>query len=174
MNFETNTTTIANKTEHFHHPKIFFNPLCKQPSPPCPRPDGLSIYTVLLVLEFHTNGMESFGTYSFVNAFFGLFFFTQHETHLCLWFTFSIQIYIRDSILFTYLSSVFLFFNLIIFIFFHYSWFTVFRQFSTVHKTTHSHIKIYIIFSYIIMIHHKCYTAGSHWLSILKAIVCIY
>ena len=132
MNFETNTTTIANKTEHFHHPKIFFNPLCKQPSPPCPRPDGLSIYTVLLVLEFHTNGMESFGTYSFVNAFFGLFFFTQHETHLCLWFTFSIQIYIRDSILFTYLSSVFLFFNLIIFIFFHYSWFTVFCQFSTV------------------------------------------
>ena len=143
MNFETNTTTIANKTEHFHHPKIFFNPLCKQPSPPCPRPDGLSIYTVLLVLEFHTNGMESFGTYSFVNAFFGLFFFTQHETHLCLWFTFSIQIYIRDSILFTYLSSVFLFFNLIIFIFFHYSWFTVFRQFSTVQQgdpVTHTHI----------------------------------
>ena len=46
-------------------------------------------------------------------------------------------------------------------------------------KVTQSHIHLYILFSHIIMLHHKwpdnsfqCYTAGSHCLSIPKAIIC--
>ena len=44
---------------------------------------------------------------------------------------------------------------IMIFIFFHYSWFIVFCQFSTVHYVTQLHIYVYILFSHIIMLHHK-------------------
>ena len=37
------------------------------------------------------------------------------------------------------------------FYFFHYSWFSLFCQFST----AQSHIHVYILFSHIIMLHHK-------------------
>ena len=78
----------------------------------------------------------------------------------------------------------FFFFLLNDFCFFQYGWFTEFCQFSTVQQSdpvTHTSIHS---FSYIIMLHHalsqvikyssQCYTAGSHCLSIPKAIVCIY
>ena len=65
---------------------------------------------------------------------------------------------------------------------FHYSWFTVFFQFSTVQQSdpvvltyTHffSHIILHQIPSQVTEYSSQCYTAGSHCLS-PNARVCIY
>ena len=53
-------------------------------------------------------------------------------------------------------THIFFFFFFIMIFFFHYSWYTGFCQFSTVqHGNTQLHIHVYILFSHIIMLHHK-------------------
>ena len=77
-----------------------------------------------------------------------------------------------------------------ILIFLKYSWFTMLCQFLLYSKVTQSylwvtHTHIYIPFLILssIMVYPKrldiyiyflCYTVGSHWVSILNVIVCIY
>ena len=71
---------------------------------------------------------------------------------------------------------------LMVFIFFHYSWFTAFCHFLLYNKVTQSHIHINSFFD-IILQHLPsqvtrysclCYAAGSHCLSTPDTIVCIY
>ena len=103
----------------------------------------------------------------------GKFYLIQHIKEMCLWHRF---FFIND------------------FYFFHYSWFAVFCQFSTVQQSdlvthTHTHTRTHTHFTYIhsfshITLHHapsqvtrhssQFHTAGSHCVSFPNAIVCIY
>jgi len=95
------------------------------------------------------------------------------------YYKYSIKVICSHICLYHY-CAYFVFFNDLYF--FHYSWFTVFCQFSTVQQSdpvTHTYIHS---FSHIIL-HHApspvtrysslCHTAGANCLSIPNAIVCI-
>ena len=72
--------------------------------------------------------------------------YTMHSA----WFGFFVCLFIFAE------TFYFIFLNLCYyFCFFHYSWFTVCFQFSIIHKVTQSHIHVYILFSHIIILHHK-------------------
>ena len=91
------------------------------------------------------------------------------------WFAFSLSIYIQFTYTFFHkkvdihiypMNICFLFFN--DFYFFHYSWFTVFRQFYTVqqsdpvtHTHTHTHIYIHTTHTYTYIYTHKLFLTLS-------------